>query len=139
MHRVPLVGEAGELAVHVGDDWLSLPALVSSRHPALARLSGGEVVMGIRPEAISLDAGDFILSAEVRTAEYLGHETLLHAKADITVVDANADLPGGSGKRLPTLTAVLPGHRPMRAGDRLNLRIDTDALSCFDLTGKAIG
>jgi multiple sugar transport system ATP-binding protein len=136
--RVPLAGDKDHLAVRVGDSWLTLPDPVRQRHPKLARLSGQEVLMGLRPEAISLDTGDFILTAEVQATEYLGHETLLHVSADITAVAGDADHRDESGVRPPNLTAVLPGHRPMQAGERLKLHIDTDGLNLFDLGGTAI-
>lgn len=136
--RVPLQANRGLLAVLLGDVWLNLPDPVLARHPALARLSGRELLMGIRPEAITLAESDATLNAAVQTAEYLGHETLLRARAEIDAV--SGDDPAERVAASPSvLTAMLPGHRPFQAGERLRLRIETDGLNFFDLDGNAIG
>ena len=136
--RVPLEGRQGSLAVLVGDMWLNLSDRVMARHPTLAGLSGREVLLGIRPEALAPAEDESGLAVEVEASEYLGHETHLRASADITVVTGDSDSLDGIAECPPRLSAVLPGHQQYQRGERLKLRIDPAGLNVFDLAGNAI-
>jgi len=143
--RSRLEQRGGGLGVRLGGLPLSLPDSLLARHPGLSRRAGTEVLLGIRPERIALQGEGGALDARVESVEHLGHETLLHARVDLAVVTADAE-PGVSAPDAPSLiTAVVPGHRPLRPGTPLRLFLEADGISLFDpggvslLTGMAAG
>jgi ABC-type sugar transport system ATPase subunit len=85
----------------------------------LASASGGDgkVIVGIRPEAIGLDArGDGVaVPAEVAMREVLGAEVVLHLAS-----------PAGE------LTLRTDARAPARPGDRLTVYVDPAAVHLFD-------
>ena len=86
-----------------------------------AGMSGRAVILGIRPEHVSLATGEGI-PARVELAEPLGNELLLH----VTVGEHQ-------------LTSRLPPGAPPAAGSVVKLRIETGKVHLFDAeTGKAI-
>jgi multiple sugar transport system ATP-binding protein len=138
--RVALEGSEAGLRIRHGDMVLPLPPTNLYLHPGLQECIGGELLLGIRPEAIRLaeTTDERGLEVEVGSTESLGHETILHALADIAAVAGDADVPGDSLLAQPGLVCVLPGHRTFRPGARLRLVFDRQRLSWFELSGKAI-
>jgi multiple sugar transport system ATP-binding protein len=107
---------------------------------SMASLVGGwvdeEVVLGIRPEAVHLADGP--LDLEVVLVEALGSDLLVHLRTDaprVTVADAfDGEEDAGLESRL---TARLPPHLNVSAGDRL--RLGVSRLHVFDPeTGLAL-
>jgi multiple sugar transport system ATP-binding protein len=138
--RAALVADGDGLAVRLDRFHLALPEDLLRRRPGLTAWIGRRLLVGIRPEAIALaDGGDAdAIPAEARAAESLGHETILHAAADVAAVATDApasDTDAAAGK---TLAAVLQGHRPFRRGDALRLKFDTGNLHFFAPGGEAI-
>ncbi|MDR1634643.1 MAG: TOBE domain-containing protein [Bifidobacteriaceae bacterium] len=90
----------------------------------------GDVLLGIRPERLSLTRPDEpgAVTAYVASAENLGGETVIgfrfHDILDDTVV-ASED-PGG------THHARVSGAPPISVGDRIGLAIPADGLCWFD-------
>jgi ABC-type sugar transport system ATPase subunit len=138
--RVALEGSVDGLRIRLGDMTFPLPPTALHRHPGLQQRRGGELLLGIRPEAIRLAeaADEQGLQVEVGSSESLGHETILHALADIAAVAGDADVPGDNLLARPGLVCVLPGHKAFRPGARLRLRFDRQRLSWFELSGEAI-
>ena len=84
-------------------------------------IPGGEVVLGIRPDAIALGASGG-LRATVSVVERLGGSTLVHA----------------SVAGLPDLIAVdLPGKPAAERGSYVDLLIDPSQVHVFDGDGLA--
>jgi ABC-type sugar transport system ATPase subunit len=83
----------------------------------LAPSSVGDVVVGIRPESLTLDArpGAVSLAASVALREVLGAEVLLH-------------LDSAAGE----LTVRTDAHTPARAGDQVTVWMDRAATHLFD-------
>jgi multiple sugar transport system ATP-binding protein len=136
-----LESEESGLAVRLDGIRLALAGNMRGRRPDLDAWIGRELLVGIRPEAITLaerDTDDAI-PARMRAAESLGHETILHADAEVTTVATDADEPSAAVEKNPTLTAVLRGHWPLRPGEPLRLRIATGGLHFFAPSGEAIG
>jgi sn-glycerol 3-phosphate transport system ATP-binding protein len=80
---------------------------------------GGRAVrLGVRPEHIAIGAGG--ISIGVDLVEALGADTLVHGRLD------------GAG-----LTVRVPGTRPVREGERLDLSIASENLHLFDLASGA--
>ncbi|UHD18585.1 ABC transporter ATP-binding protein [Thiocapsa bogorovii] len=137
--RAPLVSSNCGLCVLLGDIRLTLSAEALADQPGLADRTGEEVLVGIRPEAIGLaeTGATSALAATVRTAESLGHETLLHLDSPLTTVAADAPRQVPHGEP-PALIAALRGHHPSRPGDSAHLQIDPGDLHFFALDGEAI-
>jgi multiple sugar transport system ATP-binding protein len=97
------------------------------------RAHAREVTLGIRPESFSLSdsetPADEALELPVALTEALGSDLLVHLESEQPVTDSVLDL----------ITARLPPRAPVRAGERLRLRVDVEALHLFDVdTGWAL-
>jgi multiple sugar transport system ATP-binding protein len=138
--RVALERTHGGFAVRLGRSRFNLPAVALRRHPGLQAQSGGELLLGIRPEALrqSETPEEESLEVRVESRESLGHETILHFQADIETVNGDADNPGDAAMEQPGLVSIHPGHAHFTPGDNLKLRFDMQRLSWFELNGKAI-
>jgi multiple sugar transport system ATP-binding protein len=93
----------------------------------------GDVVVGIRPEAVapSADAGDDVLEMPVVLAEMLGSDVLLHLDPGVrSVHDVAGELDGVEDERR-FIARVPPSLRPA-AGERVRLRVDVDRVHLFD-------
>jgi multiple sugar transport system ATP-binding protein len=137
--RARLDSSDGAPCVLSGDYRQALSVETLAHQPGLADRTGEELLVGIRPEAIGLaEAGATnALTATVRTAESLGHETLLHLDSSLTTVAADAPRQAPHGEP-PALIAALRGHHPSRPGDAVHLQLDPGDLYFFTLDGEAI-
>jgi multiple sugar transport system ATP-binding protein len=138
--RVALERLNGGHVVRLGGTGFNLPAVALQRHPGLQERSGGELLLGIRPDALRLSEfpGGESLAVTVGSCESLGHETILYLRTDVTIVAGDADHPGDTPTTHPYLVSILPGHAHFTPGDNLKLQIDMQRLSWFDLNGQAI-
>ena len=84
---------------------------------------------GLRPEAFRLaEAGARdALAAVVEHVEYLGHETLVHARA-----------PGAGSEGGEALVVRLAGMHGMAKGERVRLVLDSAGVHLFDAAGRAL-
>jgi multiple sugar transport system ATP-binding protein len=121
--------------------------------PSSLTASGGKrVAVGIRPEALSLHAGDDRprLAGRVETVEALGPEQLAHVSVEARPVLADEVLEGlvdaDDAKELAEIVdenramvvARLDASATIRPDDRIELAVDTRRLHFFDLeTGDA--
>jgi len=135
------IGESGErLVLRVAGGTLAVP----SAAPVAARIraAGGEVTIGIRPEALGADAAGghdagahgadaVVVRARVEHVEWLGHETLVHVRLG----DETA---AGDDPRTPRLVARLQGLRELERGGEITLRTDPAALHVFARDGRAL-
>jgi multiple sugar transport system ATP-binding protein len=132
------------LALELGSQRIALPSSVGWAHPELARYAGSEVVVGVRPEALTLARREAGVAATVDLVEALGSDLLLHAELDAPAVPAAAV--NGSG----TLVVAPPEHTRVTArvspavrpapGEQVRLALDAERLHFFDPgTERAIG
>ena len=90
--------------------------------PSAARVKTGEtVIVGLRPEHLSVNAATPVLSLTLDFAESLGGSTQLYARSE--------------GEPIIALTAGRPDLKP---GDVLNLGIDPRHIYLFDAAGLAL-
>jgi multiple sugar transport system ATP-binding protein len=139
----------------LGEQRLALPAELGRRLPGLVAGEGREVVVGIRPEHLTVadgagGDGGTTLAVRVELVEALGNESLVHFSTDARSVlsgagvwtpDAAADAAGGIAGAAATegVARVDPGVRAS-PGDRLALAVDVQRLHFFDTgTGEALG
>jgi multiple sugar transport system ATP-binding protein len=138
-----LEDDGGQVWVVLGDQRLSFPGTPSG---GLRGRVGAPVTIGLRPEHLT-DAAAVVpgqaavLRSTVARVERLGSELLVVCPLDAPPVRV-VDTPGvdehlGGGRAV--VVARFPAHHPVRAGDRVELAVDTRQLSYFDpLTGEAL-
>ena len=116
---------AGGLNLHLGEQSLAL-ALPDAAERWRA-WSETALTVGIRPEHLRLrDPGAEGVRATVVDAEYLGHETLLHARID------------GMAAPAPVLVVRLAGIRPFDKGQAVGLAVDANRLHLFGADGSTL-
>jgi multiple sugar transport system ATP-binding protein len=119
----------------VSDGWVEL----GSQKLRLARrtMHSGEVVVGIRPEAVApaAELGDDVLELRVVLSEMLGSDVLLHLHSEAPSVltgdmlDLAGELDVHSHDRF--IARVPPDLRPA-PGEVVRLRVDMDRVHLFD-------
>jgi multiple sugar transport system ATP-binding protein len=127
----------GQVRVALGGQRLVLPDEVLAARPVLGGWVDDEVVVGIRPEAVSL-GGE--LELEVVLVEALGSDLLVHFSTDAPRVTVSDAFDGEDGAGLESrFTARLPPDLSIEVGDRLRLGVDMARLHVFDPeTGLAL-
>ena len=140
-------GGEGGFAAEAGG--LTIPLDASSWTPALGDWVGRDVTVGVRAEAIAEStrgAGSGDVSARVDFIEELGAEMIVHTSvarlsASDEIVSAVA---AASDDRavVPTiasnLVTKLPANSAVRAGETIELTIDTSQIHLFDPTGPSL-
>ena len=88
--------------------------------------AGKNVIVGIRPEALSLipEATAASLVGEVDVVEQLGNEQLVYVRMPGAMVTETAETRGS--------TARLPAQAAVRVGQSIALAVDTDRIQLFD-------
>jgi multiple sugar transport system ATP-binding protein len=137
--------------LRLGTASVPLPTTLLDRKPAIAGYAGRSIVVGLRPEALSVGTPDgrspASLIGEVAFIEDLGASLLVHfdvdapparSEGDSLGLDEDADdLPRADRGRL---RAMVDGFAAIRPGDLLPIDIDVERLHLFDKkTGAAIG
>jgi multiple sugar transport system ATP-binding protein len=93
----------------------------------------GDVVLGIRPEAVApaSEPGDDVLEMPVVLSEMLGSDVMLHLDPGVhSVHDVAGELDDLEAERR-FIARVPPSLRPA-AGERVRLRVDPDRVHLFD-------
>jgi multiple sugar transport system ATP-binding protein len=143
----------GHLVAKIGDQLLRLEP-----NPQLARFAGRKVALGIRPEqledaAVATGApSERRLHARVSTVEALGSELIAHLEIpgrpvlteEVKEIAADMDASVMHDLEAETDTLPLVGRFDVasraRAGDDIEVVVDSRKVHCFDLeTGAAIG
>jgi multiple sugar transport system ATP-binding protein len=136
--------------VSFGGSRLLVPATVLSRRPGLARHSGRDVIVGVRPEDFSFaerhgTSDDGIVEITVARAESLGSEQIIYFRAGPK--DVGSRIPasalvegdGSSPRAAGLLMARLDRRTSIGNGDRAGLAVDLERLYFFDPeSGEAI-
>jgi multiple sugar transport system ATP-binding protein len=128
-------------SLKLGSQTLALPA----QRPALAAYAGKEVVVGIRPENLSLagdgDADERILAVDNELVEALGSEQLLHFTIDAARLHApGVDEERELGKAVAGIgVARIEPDGQISGRERVRLTVRTELMHFFDpATGVAI-
>jgi multiple sugar transport system ATP-binding protein len=132
-------------SLKLGSQTLALPAGLVSQRPALAAYAGKEVVVGIRPENLSLagdgDADERILAVDNELVEALGSEQLLHFTIDAARLHApGVDEERELGKAVAGIgVARIEPDGQISGRERVRLTVRTELMHFFDpATGVAI-
>jgi multiple sugar transport system ATP-binding protein len=155
LYEATVSGPADRLALSLGSQQLALPSGLGQRSPALAAAQGRRIVVGIRPECLTVPfpAGEAeavperTFSVRTELVEALGNETLVHFSTDARMVrnrggvfTADAEAAGEiAGASASEGIARIDPRVPVTVGDQLALAVDVDRLHFFELdTGEAI-
>ncbi len=133
----------------------SPPADLGRRRPGLAAGEGSKVVVGIRPEHLTVvaesgNANRETLAARIELVEALGNESLVHFSTDArrvrnrggawtpdAAVQASGDIAGATAAEG---VARVDPRVPVAPGDLVSLAVEVDRLHFFDAeTGDSIG
>jgi multiple sugar transport system ATP-binding protein len=140
------VGEGGSTLL-VGSQRIELPAAVHTERPRLREYAGKSVVIGIRPEDLSLfkngaeptESSSSAFEGEVRVVEALGSELLLHFTSDAEPIEVKGTRgEGAEGLSKGALTRVGEGvarvetRSRIAPGSRVRFRLDPARLHFFD-------
>jgi multiple sugar transport system ATP-binding protein len=140
--------ENGRVTLRVGSRVLSLDARESQEQPSIRSYIGRRLVVGFRPEALSIDAaapGNRKLSAEVKLIEVVGSDLFGHfiiaearplsgrTWARAHDIDDPAELEDLAGPTAGT-TAIgrFPPDTPLAVGEHVELTITAGSLTFFD-------
>jgi multiple sugar transport system ATP-binding protein len=135
---------ADGMSVAVGSQTLNVPSSIHASRPQLKSFGGREIIVGIRPEDLSLDGEGETLRGKVGHVEALGSELMVHFGMDARnyVVEDK----GGSAEEAEELleataltehvrNIVRVGPRSgVAAGDQLTLKVAMDRVHFFDAT-----
>ena len=156
LYEATVSGPADRLVLSLGSQRLALSADLGQRRPALAAAEGRKLVVGIRPECLTVAsstddaeaARERTLSVRAELVESLGNESLVHFSTDARMVrnrggvltaDAGRALRGHRGRVGHRGRRARRSTRPVADGDQLTLAVDVDRLHFFDAeTGDAI-
>jgi ABC-type sugar transport system ATPase subunit len=104
---------------------------------AVPGVPDGDVVVGFRPEALSLRPGAPALEMHVEVVEPLGTETLVHGSIEGELVRPD-EVTGEGGGRAAIVARLGPRERPA-VGERVTLALDVDGVHLFDArTGRTL-
>jgi multiple sugar transport system ATP-binding protein len=134
----------------LGSQSVAVPEALLVKRPGLRRYAGSRVVVGIRPEDLSIgnetdQKATFL--GDVELVESLGAELLVHFRTDAVVVQGEAignattsTEAGESDERVEAqCIARIEPHHVVKMGDRLNFSPNIDRLEFFEpATGNAI-
>jgi multiple sugar transport system ATP-binding protein len=152
IYEAQISGPADELVLSLGSQRLALPADVGQRRPGLVASSDRRIVVGIRPEHLTIAAAADAdragtLGARVELVELLGNESLVHFSTDARTVrnragvwTADATTHGEiAGAVAAEGVARVDPRVPVAVGDRVSFAVEVSRLSYFDAeTGDAI-
>jgi multiple sugar transport system ATP-binding protein len=144
--------DGDRISVEIGETTVELPADVVAERPALRKLAGRRVAVGIRPEDVREASGwdGARLRGRILLVESLGAEQLVHIEITAQplersdLVDAGAQPPSPSLgveelERTVTLLGRFDRHLLLAPGEAVEVAIDPRLLHFFDLeTGVAI-
>ena len=156
LYEGSISGPVDGLVLSLGSQRLALPVDFGHRRPGLVAGEGRTLVVGIRPEHLTVAEGgdadrETTLAAHVELVEALGNESLVHFStdarrvrnrggawtADAAAAQASGDIAGASATE--GVARVDPRVR-VSADERIALAVDVDRLHFFDAeTGDAIG
>ena len=144
-------GPADQLVVTLGSQQLDLPPETGRNKPALAGGDSRRIIVGVRPEHLSLSAPEEgrSLSADVELVEALGNELLVHFVTDARAAHPDSRLVSADdpvfasgevgGPAAANGVSRVDPRTQVKAGDRVTFAVDVRALHFFDpQTGAAL-
>ena len=147
-----IVSNRGGYALTFANERLALPVALLAAKPAIADYAGRTVVIGLRPETLTVGAPESsslaTFSGVVAFVEDLGASLLVHFDVDARPPRLDGDGIGidedtieiASHSDRGRVRAMVDGFMAIRQGDRASIAIDLERVHLFDpRTGRAIG
>ena len=132
--RGRLVSDGDQTHVELGSSRLHVPADLLRQRPALGALPNGEVVVGIRPEALRpVTDSTPALEGPVVLVESLGSDLLVHVDIDAPAVVALE--PGDVNGAMPNLARLTARVEPSvrtSTDEQIRLAVEPERLHFFD-------
>jgi multiple sugar transport system ATP-binding protein len=132
----------GNLTLDVGGQSLALDGDLHQRYQDLDRYLARDLLVGLRPEALTVAPIDISnsIAVEVKTVEVLGHETIVYATASIDKIDTDEYVSGQSSDSQANsiLIARVHSSHPIQVGQPLALAVDFSKLYLFSIDGEPI-
>lgn len=140
----------GELQVSFGPAWLPLSQAAIESHPRIVERPDGPIILGVRPEGISVSNADNPGSVEVlaRVVEDLGNEMLVYFEAPVERASdgdqrdqaaeeaATDDIVANDGNSV--FIARLTPAIDLSENDKVRFAVDPGQLYFFDADGEAL-
>ncbi|MGH2836117.1 MAG: ABC transporter ATP-binding protein [Solirubrobacteraceae bacterium] len=132
--------------VTVGSQRLELPSPATATRPALAGYRSRTVVVGVRPEDLSVANGEpahALLHGDIELVEALGSEQLVHFRTDAAGIDSTQSDPADDLVRAGlsddlNIARIEPRTR-VKVGERISFTVAPARIEFFDpATGVAI-
>jgi multiple sugar transport system ATP-binding protein len=139
-----VVDDDGALLLRVGEHRWPVPPRQLRRRPALRSLAGRDLIVGLRPQALTIAAGDEPADAQIRitaiTVEALGSEKNVLFLPPFEVPEVVADPSTQADTELTAMwTANIDPLADVVTGQHTVLRLDLDQAYFFDAeTGLAV-
>jgi multiple sugar transport system ATP-binding protein len=148
--RARLKRSEGAVVAAIGASRLLIPDSALDAHSKVIDRLGGEIIVGIRPEALRTDRGQAdgrTIAGTVLLAESLGSDVVVHVEIDAPPVltgdalEVARELGATNGDAAEEalvsvdrarVSARLPVAEAPRAGEPLRLEVDTERLHFFD-------
>jgi multiple sugar transport system ATP-binding protein len=134
----------GKLYMDFGQESFSFDVSVLKQHGQVAKCVDNPLLVGLRPEAFSLEDGSTecgIIHVAVRSIEPLGHETLVYCETLSRASNAE-NTPQGRNKKHGETTikfvARLSGKKSFKPKDNLILKVATKHIYLFNENGSRI-
>jgi len=136
--------------VKLGSQEFTLSPEALQLRPGLKRFAGRSIVIGIRPEDLSIASGETTkasIAGEIELVEALGSELLIHFQADARVVRAEGGVVAEEAEsgdsqdeeEKPAFVARVAPRLKALAGERVRFEFATERLEFFDYeTGIAV-
>jgi multiple sugar transport system ATP-binding protein len=133
----------GARTLRLGSQTVELPESTRIAHPNLTSFVGRPLVVGLRPEHLTVHDGNpgakALIPADVELVEALGSELLVHFTTDATRVVAEGALEedeqltlGGEG------VARIDPRSLVKPGDQVHFAVDVQRMHFFDPDGSII-
>lgn len=144
LYKGEIVGAGGRLELHIGSQSLELPPKLVTGNPELAAYAGRSLIVGIRPEQLTLPDPTSsaqsqrvpVLKADAELVEDLGNELFVHFRLDVprlseNAVAAPADASEESAEADAGVARVAPRSR-VRSGEQVTFDVAVEDLYFFD-------
>jgi multiple sugar transport system ATP-binding protein len=136
-------------SLRLGSQEIRLPVSMTRARPSIAAYAGRRLVVGIRPEHLSVAAGEWtgpVLKADVTLKEGLGSQMLVHFKIDAPRAQtedvraaAEEELTDSEVASIGDGIAVVDARTQVTTGHRVCFAVDPERLHFFDpQTGDAV-
>jgi multiple sugar transport system ATP-binding protein len=145
LYEASVSAGSDQLEVTLGSQTLALPGDANRYGPELSAASGRDVVVGIRPEHLTLIGSDAatagpLLRADVELVEALGNELLVHFVIDAARL-RNTEVAREDPDEVPAGAAAAPAgtgvarvnpRADVSVNQRVSFAVDVDRLHFFD-------